>query len=184
MRRSGLSACALARLEERPTVRARSTAAAAERYPLESRILNNLAWLLTNDRDPARRNLKEALALSERSVVLAPRAGQCWSTLGRTRYRGGDWDGAASALETAMRLSVGNKAYDGFLLAMTRWRQGDPELCGNGMIRPLPGSVRTSAVMLLSITFTSKQPSCFDSRSRRCVVRNRRLAEAGGERIS
>jgi len=84
-------------------------------------------WLLANRAEADRRDARQSLASAQQAVELAPREGMCWRALGAVRYRGGDWSGAAEALEKAMALRQGGEGWDWLFLAMARWRQGQKE---------------------------------------------------------
>jgi tetratricopeptide (TPR) repeat protein len=88
---------------------------------------NNLAWFLATCPDPQYRNPRRAVELAERGVALLPRDGNIWNTLGVARYRAGDPDNAAKALEKAMHLRLGGDSFDWFFLAMIRHAEGDRE---------------------------------------------------------
>ena len=88
--------------------------------------LNDLAWLLAAESDPALLDPPEAVRLADRAVRLAPDRDAVWNTLGVARYRAGDWAGAVEALErSAAANPPGGTAFDQFFLAMAFRRLGD-----------------------------------------------------------
>jgi len=118
---------ALTLLEARPTDPTNPSIKKADRDRLKGEVLNNLAWRLAIHPDPEHRDFKEAVAFAEQAIALAPRMTNPWNTLGLARCRAGDWEGAASALETSMRLGAGGNGADWIILAIIRWHQGDKE---------------------------------------------------------
>ena len=60
-------------------------------------------------------------------MTIAPADASFWNTLGVAAYRSGDWKTASEALEKSMSLHQGGDAFDWFFLAMTRWRQNQPD---------------------------------------------------------
>src|SRR5262249_49329879 len=60
---------------------------------------NNLAWLLATCPEAKFRDPKRAVQLAENAVKGAPKQAFVWTTLGLARYRAGDWEGAARALQ-------------------------------------------------------------------------------------
>ena len=104
---------ALARRPDEPLVRERL-----------ARSCNNLAWDLANCPEP-KRDLKRALALSQRAVELDPAQATSLNTLGVVRYRAGQYNEAIGTLEQS--LAVGRRqsdAFDLFFLAMAHHRLG------------------------------------------------------------
>ena len=93
--------------------------------PKVPRALNFLAWFLLLCPDQRYRDPVEALALSDRAVPLAPRAGNVWNILGIARYRTGDFEGAVKALTRSMELNDDGDGIDWFFLAMALSRKGD-----------------------------------------------------------
>jgi tetratricopeptide (TPR) repeat protein len=88
--------------------------------------LNDLAWLLAAESDPALLDPPKAVRLADEAVRLAPDLGAGWNTLGVARYRAGDWAGAVDALErSAAAGPPGGTAFDHFFLAMAFQRLGD-----------------------------------------------------------
>jgi tetratricopeptide (TPR) repeat protein len=99
----------------------------SKRAPADPRALNNLAWLLATRPEPAWRDPPRAVELATRAVLLAPKAGSHWNTLGITHCRAGDWKAAVTALEKSRELSKGGNSFDWFFLAMAHWQLGDKE---------------------------------------------------------
>jgi serine/threonine protein kinase len=89
--------------------------------------LNNYAWFLVDCPDLTVRDPARAVSLAREAVGLAPASGECWNTLGVALYRAGEWEEAAAALKKSAELRRGGDAHDWFFLALTAWRQGDPE---------------------------------------------------------
>jgi tetratricopeptide (TPR) repeat protein len=84
---------------------------------------NSLAWFLATGPEARLRDPSRAVQLGDRAVELAPKRGAYWNTLGVARYRAGNWDGAIAALEKSSALQ-GHTSFDGFFLAMARWKRG------------------------------------------------------------
>jgi tetratricopeptide (TPR) repeat protein len=97
----------------------------AHRDKNEAAACNGLARLFAGAPGRSPDQVREAVTLAERAVVLDPENGNIWNTLALARYRAGDWPGASSAIERSMRLRGGGDANDWVILAMIRWRQGD-----------------------------------------------------------
>jgi serine/threonine protein kinase len=93
--------------------------------PDDTRACNNLAWMLACRADALPQITTRAVELAERAVTRTATEGAFWNTLGLARYRSGQWQAAAKALEESVRLRSGGDAYDWLLLAMVRWRLGD-----------------------------------------------------------
>jgi serine/threonine protein kinase/Flp pilus assembly protein TadD len=89
--------------------------------------LNNLAWALASDPEPARRDPGRAVSLAKEAVDLQPRNGAYWNTLGAAQYRAGKWKEAVTALEKSMELRNGGDAVDWFFLAMAHWQLRDKD---------------------------------------------------------
>jgi tetratricopeptide (TPR) repeat protein len=88
--------------------------------------LNDLAWLLAAESDPALLDAPRAVRLADEAVRLDPDREAGWNTLGVARYRAGDWAGAVEALERSVALGPpGGTAFDHFFLAMAFQRLGD-----------------------------------------------------------
>jgi tetratricopeptide (TPR) repeat protein len=88
---------------------------------------NELAWLLANYPNTKCRNPKRAVDLAKKAVVLNPKAGDYWNTLGSAHYRAGSWKEAITALHKAMELRRGGDAFDWYFLAMAQWRLGNAQ---------------------------------------------------------
>jgi tetratricopeptide (TPR) repeat protein len=82
--------------------------------------MNDLAWLLSTDPNPAVRDSSLALHLAEGAVQLAGDHVASWNTLGVARYQAGDWPGAIEALERSALSSLDGRgtAFDHYFLAM------------------------------------------------------------------
>jgi tetratricopeptide (TPR) repeat protein len=88
---------------------------------------SDIARLLANDPDQHIRDVTRALALAEKAVQLAPKSGECWSTLGLVQYRAGDWKAAVASLGKAAELLDGGMGMDLFFLAMAHWQSGNKD---------------------------------------------------------
>jgi hypothetical protein len=87
---------------------------------------NDLAWLLANHPNVARRDPDAAVAMARRIVERCPDAEAYWNTLGVAYYRAGDDAMAVAALDRAMTLG-GGTAFDEVFLAMAHAHLGDLE---------------------------------------------------------
>ena len=85
--------------------------------------LNNRAWRLATDPDPARRDVAEALRLAEEAVKAQPENAAYLNTLGVARYRAGNLKAAIETLDRSTRIR-GPNAETGFFLAMAHARSG------------------------------------------------------------
>src|SRR5262249_39401002 len=85
---------------------------------------NLLAWILATCPDASRRDARRAVELARDAVALAPKRGEYSNTLGVALYRAGNWNGAIMALNQSVALQ-GPNSWDGFFLAMARWKSGD-----------------------------------------------------------
>ena len=90
----------------------------------DSRICNNLAWLLGSRRQSPMPDTSLALELAKKGVKLAHDGGTFWNTLGVVQYRSGQWKEAEGAVEESMRLRDGGDANDWLFMAMICQRQG------------------------------------------------------------
>jgi tetratricopeptide (TPR) repeat protein len=99
--------------------------ATAEHRSLISVELNNRAWRLAVNPDPAARHPRRALELATEVIELQPREGNYFNTLGVAHYRTGNWKDAVAALSRGMELRNGGDGVDWFFLAMTHWKLGD-----------------------------------------------------------
>jgi Flp pilus assembly protein TadD len=88
---------------------------------------NNLAWFLATCPETKLRDASRAVALAQKAVALAPKAGMIWNTLGAAHYRAGNCKEALAALEKSMELRNGGNSFDWFFLAMTYWQLGEKE---------------------------------------------------------
>jgi tetratricopeptide (TPR) repeat protein len=88
--------------------------------------LNDLAWLLAAESDPALLDAPRAVRLADEAIRLDPDLEAGWNTLGVARYRAGDWAGSVEALERSVAVGPpGGTAFDHFFLAMAFRRLGD-----------------------------------------------------------
>jgi tetratricopeptide (TPR) repeat protein len=87
--------------------------------------LNNLAWLLATESDPAVFDPARAASWAATAVERAPDCLIYWNTLGVAHYRAGHWHGAIEALSRSAELGAGGTAFDHFYLALAHVRSGD-----------------------------------------------------------
>ena len=91
--------------------------------------LNGFAWKLATRADKYR-NPRKALEYAEEVVKADPKQGDFQTTLGVARYRTGDWAGAVSALQEALRCFEGEKDFQPgvgrslFFLSMAQQKAG------------------------------------------------------------
>ena len=97
---------------------------ALEGSPDGSVLLNNLAWCLVSDPNPAERRPQEALDLVRRAFKAAPE-GSYYGTLGLAEYRNGLWSDAIATLNKSAERNKGAEPTDFFLLSMAHWKRGD-----------------------------------------------------------
>jgi hypothetical protein len=88
---------------------------------------NNVAWSLATSSDAKSRDPARAVELAREAVRLVPKSGSFWNTLGVALYRAGNWKQASVALTRSMELSKGGDSFDWFFLAMTHWRNDEPD---------------------------------------------------------
>jgi WD40 repeat protein/serine/threonine protein kinase/tetratricopeptide (TPR) repeat protein len=89
--------------------------------------VNNTAWRLATDANPANRDPALAIELARLAVAGEPKQGMWWNTLGAAQYRAGDWKAAIEALNKSMELRKGGDSFDWFFLAMANWQLGKKE---------------------------------------------------------
>jgi serine/threonine-protein kinase len=99
---------------------------ALELAPNDPHCNGNFAAFLADCADVKFRDVPQAVVLAKKAVAAAPQAGIFWSTLGTAYYRAGQWKDAVAALEKSMKLQSGGDSSQGFFLAMTYQRLGDP----------------------------------------------------------
>jgi tetratricopeptide (TPR) repeat protein len=91
--------------------------------------LNSMAWKAATRADKFR-NPRKALEYAEEVVKADPKLGDFQTTLGVARYRTGDWAGAVSALQEALRCFEGEKDFQPgigrslFFLSMAQQKAG------------------------------------------------------------
>ena len=83
---------------------------ALEINPQDPEILNNLAWLYATSEMPELRKPEEALMLSRKAALLAPKA-HILDTLGESYFVNGRYAEAVQALEQAIATSPDNLSY-------------------------------------------------------------------------
>ena len=88
---------------------------------------NIVAWSLATVQAEAVRDAPQAVRLAENAVQLAPDEPDFWTTLGVARYRAGDWQGAAEALETSLDGVSCAGPINWLFLAMAHAQLGDLE---------------------------------------------------------
>ncbi len=113
----------------------------AERKPLQTQVdlgdiltrnlalaKNNEAWQLAAYPEAQPRDPRRAVELAKEAVVLAPKEGNCWNTLGVAHYRAGNWQESIAALEKSMQLLSGHfEAFNTLFLSMAHWQRNDKE---------------------------------------------------------
>jgi tetratricopeptide (TPR) repeat protein len=87
--------------------------------------LNNLAWLLATETDPAVSDPSLAVSLASTAIERAPESPVYWNTLGVAHHRSGNWADAIAALTRSVELSSGGTSFDHFYLALAHARSGD-----------------------------------------------------------
>jgi len=106
----------------------RNVQALGEELAEENQVARDyLAWLLAVCPATGIREPRRAIELARRNVEQTPQFGDYWTTLGFAYYRAGDYPAAAEALQKAIDLSSFYGSNSCFLLAMTRFQQGQPE---------------------------------------------------------
>jgi WD40 repeat protein/Flp pilus assembly protein TadD len=88
---------------------------------------SEIARLLANDADPQVRDTTNARALAEKAVHLAPKSGECYSSLGQVQYRIGDWKASLATLGKAAELQDGGMGIDLFFMAMAHCQAGSKD---------------------------------------------------------
>jgi tetratricopeptide (TPR) repeat protein len=88
---------------------------------------NDLAWILATCPDRMLRDARKAVELAKKAVVLAPKEGTHWNTLGAAHYRAGEWEPAITALQKSMELRNGGDSLEWFFLATAHWQLGQKE---------------------------------------------------------
>jgi tetratricopeptide (TPR) repeat protein len=87
---------------------------------------NSLAWILATCPEVRRRDPRRAVEMARNAVTLAANRGEYWNTLGVALYYAGDWKGAITALNQSVAIQ-GTNSWDGYFLAMARWKSGERE---------------------------------------------------------
>jgi serine/threonine protein kinase len=93
--------------------------------------LNNIAWRLATDADPANRDPALAVELAKLAIEREPGNKAIPNTLGVAQYRATDWNAAIKALNKSMEQRNGGDSFDWFFLAMAHWRLGEKEKARN-----------------------------------------------------
>ena len=89
--------------------------------------VNDFAWFLLNELDPAVRNPAMSIQLATQATEMDPHCATYWNTLGAAYYCEGDSVKAIPALERSMALSNGGTAFDFIFLALAHDRLGHQE---------------------------------------------------------
>jgi serine/threonine protein kinase/Tfp pilus assembly protein PilF len=89
--------------------------------------LNNMAWRLATDTNPANRDPALAIELAKLAVEREPKQGMWRNTLGAAQYRARDWKAAIEAMNKSIELRNGGDSFDWFFLAMAHWQLGEKE---------------------------------------------------------
>jgi tetratricopeptide (TPR) repeat protein len=84
----------------------------------------NLAWFLANCPMVPLRDPQVATELAKRAKDQVPANPNYWCALGAARYRAGQWQAGAEAIQVAIRLRSEPSARDWFLLAMSQQQLG------------------------------------------------------------
>jgi serine/threonine protein kinase/Flp pilus assembly protein TadD len=91
-------------------------------------VLNDQAWALTTDSDPAKLDPDKAVILAKEAVELAPNEANYCDTLGAAQYRAGHWQEAISALQKYRELRTTDAEWTNpFFLAMAHWQLGNKD---------------------------------------------------------
>ncbi len=100
----------------------------AEQLATEPDRADELARTWADAEVPSLRNPKHAIELATKLVERYPKTPQYWLTLGKARYRNGDFDEAGRALQQSVSLSGGRVSEQcRFFLAMTLWQLGEKD---------------------------------------------------------
>lgn len=83
---------------------------------------NALAWFLATCPKPELRDPAQARVLAQQAVLLEPKQGAYWNTLGVAHCRLEQWKPAVTALEQSIRLSGGGDCADWLFLAIAYWK--------------------------------------------------------------
>jgi tetratricopeptide (TPR) repeat protein len=90
--------------------------------------LNDRAWDLVTNGDPALRDAGRAVKLAQEAVELTPNDQDDWNTLGVAQYRAGNWNEAITALQKFRTLRTNDSEWSNpFFLAMANWQLGNKE---------------------------------------------------------
>jgi tetratricopeptide (TPR) repeat protein len=101
---------------------------AAELAGNDSRMLNNIAWVLATCPEAKLRDPGQAVQLARKAVELEPLDGGAWNTLGVALYRAENMQEAITALRKAEELESGKYfAWNAFFLSMVRWKVGEKQ---------------------------------------------------------
>jgi tetratricopeptide (TPR) repeat protein/serine/threonine protein kinase len=98
---------------------------AVELAPHNDTANRRLAWVLATCPDEKLRDAARAVELAKKAVLLVPKQGTLWLTLGAAHYRVRDWKAAAAALDLSIVLRNGGDSNEWFLLAMSHWQLGN-----------------------------------------------------------
>jgi serine/threonine protein kinase/uncharacterized protein HemY len=99
-----------------------------QKFPENTRVLNDLAWYLATCPAEGMRDTDRAVELAYKAVQLAPEDGRHHNTLGVAYYRTGDWQQAKESLQKSMELlGDASQGYNTIFLAMSYWQLGNKE---------------------------------------------------------
>lgn len=101
---------------------------AHELEPEHERYCVNLSWSLSAYPNISPADRRDAIALAERAIQLVPLFPDAWKALGAGRFRSTQWTAALSAFNESNRLRGSADGLTLFLMAMSYWQQGNPEL--------------------------------------------------------
>ena len=90
--------------------------------------LNEQAWTLATEPDPAKRDPDRAVKLATEAVELDPKVADWWNTLGVAQYRAGNWKEAITALQKFRELRTNDAEWSNpFFLAMSHRQLGNKD---------------------------------------------------------
>ncbi len=92
----------------------------------DHRLRNNLAWLFVKPANVSQEIALKAIALAGEATALKPEIGGYWNTMAWAQFRAGRFKEAIEAAERSMQLRAGGDPYDWLVMAMAKWRMGEP----------------------------------------------------------
>ena len=98
---------------------------------IDRNILRLSLWELSNSKDvPPKVVINEAVELAKKAVMLTPRNGNFWNTLGVAQVRAGEYQAAIQSLGNSMELKAGGNAVVPFRCHMHHRKIFRPIGCG------------------------------------------------------